>query len=100
MYSTQKAIEYAKKYWKDYNPEYKTYKGAGGDCANFVSQCLYAGGFPMKTKVWEPSQSAWKGAQSLRLLLKYQKNYKIDNRFDAEASNLQPGDLLWLPSFA
>ena len=45
-YSTDKAIKYARKYCKNYNPDYKKYNGA--DCANFVSQCLIAGGQSLK----------------------------------------------------
>lgn len=41
-----------------YNPEYPHYAGQGGDCANFVSQCLYAGGFP-QTGNWSPSSGYW-----------------------------------------
>ncbi len=45
-YSRKKAIEYAKKWWDGYNP---LYKKNGWDCANFVSQCLYAGGLSKMT---------------------------------------------------
>ena len=46
-YSSKKAIEYAKKWWNGKNPNYKF--NDGGDCANFVSQCLYAGGYSKMT---------------------------------------------------
>ncbi|MFD5813399.1 amidase domain-containing protein [Streptomyces sp. NPDC059618] len=38
---------YAAKYWKNYNPAYPDFngEGAGGDCTNFVSQTLKAGGW-------------------------------------------------------
>lgn len=38
---------YAKQYWSDYNPAYPNFNGhgAGGDCTNFVSQALKAGGW-------------------------------------------------------
>ncbi|MFJ9741293.1 amidase domain-containing protein [Streptomyces sp. NPDC101166] len=38
---------YAKKYWSSYNPAYPNFNGhgAGGDCTNFVSQSLKAGGW-------------------------------------------------------
>ncbi|MFH8609826.1 amidase domain-containing protein [Streptomyces sp. NPDC018029] len=36
---------YAEKYWYNYNPSYRKFNGAGGDCTNFVSQALYAGGW-------------------------------------------------------
>ena len=45
-YNRDKAYNYAKKYWSNYNtPTYANYNPDGGDCANFVSQCLIAGGF-------------------------------------------------------
>ncbi|WP_234439750.1 amidase domain-containing protein [Streptomyces bicolor] len=38
---------YAKQYWSTYNPAYPDFngQGAGGDCTNFVSQALKAGGW-------------------------------------------------------
>jgi hypothetical protein len=38
---------YAKQYWSQYNPAYPNFngQGAGGDCTNFVSQALKAGGW-------------------------------------------------------
>ncbi|MFE2928936.1 amidase domain-containing protein [Streptomyces goshikiensis] len=36
---------YAEKYWKNYNPAYRTFNGGGGDCTNFISQSLKAGGW-------------------------------------------------------
>ena len=44
-YDRNKAYAYAKKYAFNYNPNYADYNSLGGDCANFVSQCLIAGGF-------------------------------------------------------
>ena len=46
-YVPQKAVDYADKYWSNYNDFYPNYNSIGGDCANFVSQCLQAGGLPM-----------------------------------------------------
>lgn len=39
-YNRQKAVEYADKYYAKYNSKYKDYNGIGGDCTNYVSQCL------------------------------------------------------------
>ncbi|WP_129766650.1 amidase domain-containing protein [Streptomyces sp. L-9-10] len=38
---------YATKHWNNYNPDYPSFDGAGagGDCTNFVSQSLKAGGW-------------------------------------------------------
>ena len=43
-YNVNKAIEYAKKWWNKRNANYYSYIL---NCANFVSQCLYAGGLRM-----------------------------------------------------
>ncbi|WP_308120314.1 amidase domain-containing protein [Streptomyces bambusae] len=37
--------QYAEKYWRNYNPSYRKFNGAGGDCTNFISQALKAGGW-------------------------------------------------------
>ncbi len=42
-YQREKAVEYAKKWAYRRNPEYYNYDAVGGDCTNFVSQCIYAG---------------------------------------------------------
>ena len=46
-YNPWGAINYANAYCSSYNPAFNNYKGRGGDCANFVSQCLTAGGFSL-----------------------------------------------------
>lgn len=43
-YDRQRAKDYIDKYWKDYNTLYPSFKDGGGDCTNFVSQVLFAGG--------------------------------------------------------
>jgi hypothetical protein len=44
IYDPQAAVNYAEVWWDDRNPNYYDYSSSGGDCANFVSQCLIAGG--------------------------------------------------------
>ncbi|MEU7061655.1 amidase domain-containing protein [Streptomyces sp. NPDC046197] len=46
-YDYQAMAAYAQKYWNNYNPAYPDFNGhgAGGDCTNFVSQSLKAGGW-------------------------------------------------------
>jgi hypothetical protein len=46
-YSYSDAVSYANKYYKSYNSSYPDWNSVGGDCANFISQCLYAGGKSM-----------------------------------------------------
>jgi hypothetical protein len=46
-YSPSKAIAYAQQWAHSRNPNYHDYSNEGGDCANFVSQCLIAGGLSL-----------------------------------------------------
>ncbi|GGZ74446.1 hypothetical protein GCM10010389_10160 [Streptomyces echinoruber] len=56
-YDYKAMAAYAQKYWNNYNPDYPDFNGhgAGGDCTNFVSQALKAGGWkhvPGYTNDW------------------------------------------------
>ena len=42
-YDREKAVEYARKWALSRNPQYLNYDDFGGDCTNFISQCLFAG---------------------------------------------------------
>lgn len=42
-YDTKKSIEYARKFALMRNPKYFNFDLLGGDCTNFVSQCIFAG---------------------------------------------------------
>ncbi|KUJ41334.1 hypothetical protein ACZ90_68400 [Streptomyces albus subsp. albus] len=44
-YNYKAMAAYAEKYWKNYNPAYRKFNDAGGDCTNFISQALKAGGW-------------------------------------------------------
>ena len=49
-YNRQKAVEYAQKWALGANPNFYHFEGIGGDCTNFISQCLLAGGCEMNFK--------------------------------------------------
>ncbi|MGN0523377.1 MAG: amidase domain-containing protein [Eubacterium sp.] len=42
-YNRDNAVRYAEKWALARNPDYYDFDSLGGDCTNFVSQCLYAG---------------------------------------------------------
>ena len=46
-YNRQNALTYARRWAFDRNPLYLNYTGIGGDCTNFVSQCVLAGSCQM-----------------------------------------------------
>ena len=43
MYNREAVYEYAKKWAYGRNPKYYNFDPVGGDCTNFVSQCIYEG---------------------------------------------------------
>ena len=66
-YSVNKAIQYALDWASNTeylrNPKYDDYSdedGEGGDCTNFVSQCIHEGGKPMDKPKSHPSSRHWK----------------------------------------
>src|SRR5574344_1412170 len=60
-YDRDAAVSYSYKYITTRNSEYEAYDSSGGNCANFVSQSIHAGGIPMDytgTYQWKHYSSA------------------------------------------
>ena len=47
QYNRERAVMYARRWALFRNPLFADFTGIGGNCTNFVSQCLYAGGCVM-----------------------------------------------------
>lgn len=64
-YDTEAAVEYANRWVGKTetlrNSEWGEYDEYGGNCNNFISQCLFAGGIPMDTKGTIGVQWKWYG---------------------------------------
>lgn len=88
-YDRQAAVEYAQRWVSEINSEWENYARYGGNCQNYVSQCLLAGGIPMDTTgsyVWKwygskPSESSSKTGRSaswssVMAFLEYAKSNK------------------------
>jgi hypothetical protein len=58
-YDGAAAAVYADTYWQNYNSAWPSFANSGGDCANFVSQALYAGGITMRTPPAYSGDAAW-----------------------------------------
>ncbi len=50
-YERLKAVNYAITWWNSRNPRFFDFDLIGGDCTNFISQCLFYGGIEMN-KDW------------------------------------------------
>jgi hypothetical protein len=50
---------YTEKYWRAYNPEYRKYNALGGDCTNYLSQGLLAGGWKQVSASTPEEYDTW-----------------------------------------
>ena len=72
-YNRERAVEYARKWALSRNPLFIDFTGIGGNCTNFVSQCVFAGAPVMNftdTFGWyyispEERAPAWSGVEEL-----------------------------------
>lgn len=101
-YDRKKAVEYAERWWDDYNPKFRQFDV---DCTNYISQCLFAGGAPMKHSSdrakgwWYRFESpvnwsfSWAVAHSLRLYLPTSQT-GLQGKEVSSADQLQLGDVI------
>ena len=102
-YNRENAVAYAKKYAFSQNSQFGNFAGIGGNCTNFVSQAIYAGGCEMNytpTFGWyfislEDRSPSWTGVE-------FFYNFMIENvgvgPFGRVASSteLEIGDVIQL----
>ncbi|MBQ5969445.1 MAG: amidase domain-containing protein [Clostridia bacterium] len=92
-----KITEYALEYWDNYNSNYSNYNSDGGDCCNFVSQCLHYAGLPMDSNwywsAYSDHTSSWTYCPSLKSYLV--DNLKCDFITSPSASQIEVGDVLY-----
>lgn len=102
-YEWNDAVAYAKRWALHRNPLYYNFDGIGGDCTNFISQCIYAGVKVMNdTPIYgwyyhsaSDRTASWTGVE-------YLFDFLINNRFIgpfghlAKIGELIPGDVIQL----
>ena len=101
-YNRKIAVEYALKWALERNPKYYNYDKIGGDCTNFISQCLFAGIGQMNygKNGWYYSDAnnkspSWTGVEFLY-------NFLIQNKYEGPKGKeilkeeLQLGDIIQL----
>lgn len=99
-YDRQKAKEYAKKWAYLRNPSYYNYDKLGGDCTNFVSQCILEGTKHMNYEKngWyyknaNQKSPSWTGVEFLHQFLVSNKSVGPFGSI-VEISKLQIGDII------
>ena len=109
-YDWQAALAYADEYAMDRSEAWTDYSSVGGNCQNYVSQCLLAGGIPMDisgSAVWKwygstPSNSAraggrstsWTGVGSFRTYAEDNTGFGLVAQVAAPYYSGRPGDLI------
>jgi hypothetical protein len=98
-YDRLAAVKYAERWWNDYNPDYKQFDN---DCTNYVSQCLRAGGAPMRgvpnrKEGWWYDHSKWSFSWAVAHSLRwYLSGSEIGLRAEevSSAQQLLKGDVI------
>ena len=93
-YNPSNALYYASQHCSasSYNPSYNNYKGRGGDCANFVSQCLMAGGLDISNCYGRDDKGSITSVGNLKSCLT-QKGWRSSS---IKPANFQAGYVLFL----
>ncbi|MFB5664358.1 amidase domain-containing protein [Alteribacillus sp. HJP-4] len=98
-YDRRSAVQYAENWWNNYNPSYHQFKD---NCTNFISQCMRAGGAPMRgmparEKGWwyngKDWSYSWSVAHSFRWFLSSSKS-GLAGTERMEAKDLEIGDVI------
>ena len=103
IYNREAAVVYARQWATGRNPRYYDFTGIGGDCTNFVSQCIYAGAGVMNytpdtgwyyISLYDRA-AAWTGVE-------YLYNFLINNQSvgpyatETTENEILPGDVIQL----
>ena len=95
-YDRRAAVNYARAWALRRNPRFGNFSGLGGDCANFASQCLWAGWGERMAEKWyyvsmDERTPSWSGVKFLRAWLLAAGRAEVCDLHEAEA-----GDLVFL----
>ncbi len=102
-YNRRHAVDYALKWAFARNPRFYDFENIGGDCTNFVSQCLYEGCGtmnPSHTGGWyyinsDDRSPSWTGVIYLKEFLLSNKGAGVYGEIK-ELWGLKPGDVIQL----
>ena len=94
VYDRLQAVKYADTWWNEYNPAYQSFEN---DCTNYISQCLRAGGAPMRgqpnrSRGWWYSGDVWSYSWSVAHALNLYLQNSVEGLRTREVSS--PEELL------
>ena len=102
-YKRNNAVRYAEKWAYDRNPQFYDFSNIGGDCTNFISQCLFAGSNIMNYEYpfgWyyiniNDRSPSWTGVQFLYDFLTNNRKKGVF-AVETDITNMQIGDVIQL----
>ncbi len=101
-YNRSAAVSYARKWAMGRNPRYADFEKMGGDCTNFASQVLHAGGCPMNYTQYgwyyrsmNDRAPAWTSVKYLHKFLAYNKSAGPVIK-ETDMYGIEVGDLIQL----
>lgn len=99
-YNRENAVNYAVLWAMGRNPKYYDFEEIGGDCTNFISQCLYAGSSKMNHPKWyyyslNSRSPSWNGVEFLHDFLVNNKGYGPFGE-PCSMEELEVGDIIQL----
>lgn len=103
-YNREKAVEYANLWAMGRNPLFFDYSNLGGDCTNFISQCILAGGgimnytrdFGWYYRDANDKAPAWTGVQYLYNFLTRAAASTGPFGREVDVSRIEAGDIIQL----
>lgn len=111
-YDRDKAVSYAKAWINKRNSEWVAYDSLGGNCNNYASQAILAGGIPMdytgpiaeqwkhysstvnEAEVAEGRSYSWTGVNPFYVYAKSNKGFGMCAKVDANMYTAEPGDII------
>lgn len=113
-YDREAAVAYAHQWVEDRSPDWEDYSEDGGNCQNYASQVLLAGGIPMDIQgeyIWKwyddtvsnrntpyGRSSSWSGVKQFMEYAGGNTGYGLAAEVDAPYKSGEPGDLIHMGS--
>ncbi|MBA1335749.1 MAG: hypothetical protein HPY66_1376 [Firmicutes bacterium] len=102
-YDREAAVRYAHRWALGRNPRYYDFEDLGGDCTNFCSQVVHAGGCPMNERKWtgwyyhslNNRSPSWTGVEFFYKFLINNRGVGPQGK-EVLPSDLRPGDIIQL----
>ncbi|MEW9122036.1 MAG: amidase domain-containing protein [Thermotaleaceae bacterium] len=101
-YNRERAVAYARKWALSRNPRYTDFEKMGGDCTNYASQVIHAGGCPMNYAQYGWYYRNINNRAPAWTSVKYLHRFLTTNKstgpvvIETDINGIEPGDIIQL----